>query len=61
MPGGGVRNIIRHKCNDGVVRRLEPVYFREVDDQTGKRRFVRRAWFCYNCGYGGWMPVLDRV
>jgi hypothetical protein len=57
MPKGGVRHIVQHKCNDGATRRIEPVYFREVDDQSGKRRFVRKSWFCYYCGYGGWMPA----
>jgi hypothetical protein len=56
MPKGGVRNIVEHQCGDGVTRRLEPVYFREVDNQTGKRHFVRRAWFCGCCGYGDWAP-----
>jgi len=53
MPKGD-GNIVEHKCRDGETRRIEPVYFREVDPQTGKRHFVRRAWFCYRCGYGDW-------
>ena len=46
-----------HKCKDGQVRRLEPVYFRLVDEQTGNRRFVRQAWFCHHCGYGDFKTI----
>ena len=44
--------MVKHKCKDGKERMLQPVYFREVDPQTGNRHFVRRAWFCCHCGYG---------
>jgi hypothetical protein len=57
MPRGGVRRILQHKCNDGQVRRIEPVYFQESVPGTDKRRFIRRAFFCYKCGYGSWQPV----
>jgi hypothetical protein len=48
---------VKHTCKDGEVRHIEPVYFREVDPQTGKRRFLRRDWFCGHCGYGSRVPV----
>jgi len=44
--------MVKHKCKDGKERMLQPVYFREVDSQTGNRHFVRRAWYCGHCGYG---------
>ncbi len=43
---------VKHRCKDGKERTLLPVYFREIDPQTGNRHFIRRAWFCYHCGYG---------
>jgi hypothetical protein len=46
-----------HICKDGQVRRVEPVYFREVNDQ-GKLHFARRAWFYGHCGYGLWADPL---
>lgn len=61
MAKGGIRNIVQHLCKDGEVRRLEPVYFREVDAETGKRRFVREAWFCGHCGYGDFTPIENRA
>lgn len=57
MPKGGIRRIVEHKCKDGQVRRIEPVYFRSVDEQTGKRVFKRQVWFCGHCGYGDWIPI----
>ena len=54
----GKGNTREHQCSDGKVRRVEPVYFREIGPQTGRRRFVRRAWFCGRCGYGDW-PVTQ--
>ena len=45
---------VKHLCEDGKVRVVEPVYYREIDSQTGKRHFVRRAWHCGHCGYGDW-------
>lgn len=57
MVRGGIRRVVRHTCTDGEVRRIEPVYFREVDPQTDKRVFVRRAWFCAHCGYGDWAKL----
>jgi len=54
MPRGGAHNLKFHLCKDDQVRRrIEPVYFREVNDQ-GNQHFVRRAWFCGHCGYGNW-------
>ena len=48
---------VKHTCKDVEVRHIDPVYFREVDDQTGKRHFVLKSPFCGRCGYGGWVPV----
>jgi len=56
MPRGGIRHILEHTCKDGQVWRIEPVYFRESDPQTGKQHFVRKAWYCGRCGYGDWKP-----
>lgn len=57
MPLGGAHNVKMHICKDGQVRRVEPVYFREVNDQ-GKLHFARRAWFYGHCGYGLWADPL---
>jgi hypothetical protein len=48
---------VTHTSKDGQVRHVEPVYFRELVDQTGKRQFVRKAWYCCRCGYGSWAPA----
>ena len=55
--GRGSANVKSHTCADGLERRIEPVYFREVNEQTGTRHFVRRAWCCGHCGYGDWAIV----
>lgn len=52
----GENMAVYHICKDGQRRRLTPVYFRDVDPQTGKRHFVRSAWFCGHCGYGDFTP-----
>ena len=57
MTKGGVRNIRQHRCEDFQIRQIEPVYFRSIDAQTGKRVFKRQAWFCGHCGYGDWRPL----
>lgn len=57
MPRGGIIRIVEHQCTDGQVRRIEPVYFREVDPQTDKRHFVRKLWHCGHCGQGDWKPL----
>jgi hypothetical protein len=57
MPKGGIRRIVQHKCKDGEIRRIEPVYFRDFNKFTGNRHFVRKAWFCGHCGFGDWQPL----
>ena len=41
MPRGGANHIITHTCPDGVVRRIEAVYFREESSKTGKGSPIR--------------------
>jgi hypothetical protein len=48
MPKGDSQ-IKKHRCSDGKVRRVEPVYFRVVNDE-GKRVFKQMLWHCYHCG-----------
>ena len=59
MPRGGANNVKTHVCNDGQVREVRAVYFRDIDPQTGKRLFKRETWFCGHCGYG--LLVKERV
>jgi len=52
MPSGGAHNVKTHTCRDGKTFEVHPVYFREINEETGSRVFVRRTWFCARCGYG---------
>ncbi len=51
---GGAHNIQTHTCDDGQVRRIEPLYVREVNPETDKRFFRRFTWYCGHCGNGPW-------
>jgi len=38
-----------HLCTDGQIRRVEPLYERSTNSDTGKRMFKRAGWRCLHC------------
>jgi hypothetical protein len=54
MPKGIANHLVYHRCKDGQLRRIQPVYFRLED-----RKFHREAWYCNVCKYGQWQPLKE--